>query len=573
MKARCWALTLIHLALVLFWGLPINAEVKLLSHETTTFPQYGVYLEHGGDELNDARVEFSKAPDDEVLEAIDRLREENGDEEVERDQEQPAREKGDENNERDTGDLPPMPKPAPTHSAAAKVLSFEDQRDDDESVLVVFLVDTTESMSGEPLERVRQGVRAISRELRKQDRVAVVRFGEESDLVLAPTPDPAKAYRAVEQLEIWPRRKTKIFDALSETIQGNTHKEIARKSPVPTLTGRYFVVVFSDGLDRGSFLKADDLKGTIADQNPRPIVMTVGVSRQSAAHKDLKRVAHFAGNPDNFFDNPDPSALQRAFKASLETARGQALVTFDVPHWYWEKGVHKAELAFKVGGRKQTIPLEVKLSPSEADLKTSKQWREDVDAVVQWSEDQDSAQQLLIYGCAGGAFLLVLGCIVVAAVFTSKRAARRKAQAFNEIKDQIKDQDERTRQREQAREARNKEELRQVKEQSRVPLGVLICLSGPMKGQRFGLMNANCIIGREMDQCDLVFPSDEERGDLRISRVHARFERAGAEWNVTCLSSQGMTAAGRRVNNGETYPVRFGDRIEMGDSVFDFTAP
>jgi Mg-chelatase subunit ChlD len=534
---------------------PAHADVEVLSHRTLNFPQYGVYIDADGADVSKARVAFEAKPDEEVSSAIKTLKEE-----------REALKNGEETT------LPKLPSPRPTYKAKGSVVEFPKQEDERESIFVVFLVDATQSMEGEPFQRVRRGVRAIARELRDDDRVAVVRFAEKSEVILAPTVGPSNAYRAVERMDIWTGRNTKIFDAISETVQGNTHKEIVKKSPLPLLSGRYFIVVFSDGLDRGSFIKADDLEGTIMTQTPRPIVITVGVSSKSNAHKDLKRVAHFAGNPNNFFDNPGPSLLGRAFADRLDVAQGQQLVTFKVPKWYWGKGKHPAQLILTVGDTEESLAVAVTLAPSTKRLDEAKRWRKKVDAVVTWRDDRDTTDQTLTYGAIGAAVLILLLIGIVVAVVFTRRSARRKAAAFNEIKGQMADQERRSLERDESREVRAKEELRRVAEQSRVPQAVLITMSGPMKGQRFGLMQTTCLVGRETDKCDLVFPSDDP-ADLRISRVHGKFERAGGDWNVTCVSDQGMAVAGRAIKNGESYPVRFGDMVEMGESAFEFTPP
>jgi hypothetical protein len=72
-------------------------------------------------------------------------------------------------------------------------------------------------------------------------------------------------------------------------------------------------------------------------------------------------------------------------------------------------------------------------------------------------------------------------------------------------------------------------------------------------------------IGREQ-QCDLLI------GDLTVSRIHARLERAADGWLLTDLgSTNGTRLNGWRIR--EPVPVRAGDRVAFGSAVFVMCEP
>ena len=89
--------------------------------------------------------------------------------------------------------------------------------------------------------------------------------------------------------------------------------------------------------------------------------------------------------------------------------------------------------------------------------------------------------------------------------------------------------------------------------------------SGPLAGQSFVLDRSPFSIGRGADN-DLVVP------DTSVSRRHAGLELQGDHWLLRDLGSSNGTFLNRQAVTGSPQPLRSGDLVGVGDSVFLFTA-
>jgi len=97
------------------------------------------------------------------------------------------------------------------------------------------------------------------------------------------------------------------------------------------------------------------------------------------------------------------------------------------------------------------------------------------------------------------------------------------------------------------------------------PTGILRAESGPLAGQSFALDRSPFNIGRSADN-DLVVP------DTPVSRRHACMELQGDRWFLRDLGSSNGTFLNRQAINDILQPLRSGDLVGIGDSVFVFTA-
>lgn len=88
--------------------------------------------------------------------------------------------------------------------------------------------------------------------------------------------------------------------------------------------------------------------------------------------------------------------------------------------------------------------------------------------------------------------------------------------------------------------------------------------SGPLAGQSFALDRSPFSIGRSADN-DLVVP------DTSVSRRHAGLELQGDRWLVRDLGSSNGTFLNHQAMTGSPQPLRSGDLVGIGDSVFVFT--
>jgi len=88
--------------------------------------------------------------------------------------------------------------------------------------------------------------------------------------------------------------------------------------------------------------------------------------------------------------------------------------------------------------------------------------------------------------------------------------------------------------------------------------------SGPLAGQSFALDRSPFSIGRSADN-DLVVP------DTLVSRQHSGLELQGDRWLLRDLGSSNGTFLNRQAVKDSPQPLRDGDLVGIGDSVFRFT--
>ncbi len=104
-----------------------------------------------------------------------------------------------------------------------------------------------------------------------------------------------------------------------------------------------------------------------------------------------------------------------------------------------------------------------------------------------------------------------------------------------------------------------------VEEDARVP--VLIVLQGQEIGRRYLINETSLVAGRHPRRADLLI-----RGDLEISSMHARLEKAGGAFLLTDLgSTNGTTVNGRPLRRGDPVTLSDGDRVVFGGTVLKFT--
>ncbi|MGH9410283.1 MAG: VWA domain-containing protein [Vicinamibacterales bacterium] len=106
---------------------------------------------------------------------------------------------------------------------------------------VLFVLDTSQSMEGERLARLKEAAHAAVGVLDAQDRVAVLTFSERLSRPLDWTPDRAAAGAAIDALAA--SGNTSLEDAALAAL---TLRQSAR--------GRMLALIFSDGLDTASWL-------------------------------------------------------------------------------------------------------------------------------------------------------------------------------------------------------------------------------------------------------------------------------------------------------------------------------
>jgi VWFA-related protein len=126
---------------------------------------------------------------------------------------------------------------------------------------VVFVFDLSASVAGEPLSQLKVASRAVLDGLRPEDRVGLIGFSDAVRLGSALTRDRARI--AASLSEVSPGGGTSLVDAAFAGMM------VAESEP-----GRSLVIVFTDGLDTGSWLAPD----AATDIARRTGVVVYGVS-------------------------------------------------------------------------------------------------------------------------------------------------------------------------------------------------------------------------------------------------------------------------------------------------------
>ena len=94
----------------------------------------------------------------------------------------------------------------------------------------------------------------------------------------------------------------------------------------------------------------------------------------------------------------------------------------------------------------------------------------------------------------------------------------------------------------------------------------LLCIGGPLTGQRFPIRIDTTRIGRSKAYNDVVLA-----GDLRASKRHATIVARGARYFVVDKRSRNRTYVNRhKIGEDEEFGLNFGDEMEVGSAIFRF---
>lgn len=160
----------------------------------------------------------------------------------------------------------------------------------DRGIAAVLAIDTSRTMKGEPLERAKEAALSFLGQLGSFDRIAVVSFSGEVEVVTPFDAPRARAKLAIDELaETQSSLSTVLWDGVYESIQ------MLRADPA--LPRRGFVIVFSDGTDGGSKHELDEViqLGRGDGTKPRTPVFTVGYARFGGGLDEMKRLSRGTG--------------------------------------------------------------------------------------------------------------------------------------------------------------------------------------------------------------------------------------------------------------------------------------
>ncbi len=138
----------------------------------------------------------------------------------------------------------------------------------------VVAIDTSRTMKGQPFERAKAAAVEFLDLLEPRDRVAIVAFSDEAELLV-----PFEASKAAARVELGGLQvneaslQTALFDAVHVSVEAiRTGSDLPRRS---------FVILFSDGKDAGSRRSLEEVVETASPGETRPptLLFTIGYDR------------------------------------------------------------------------------------------------------------------------------------------------------------------------------------------------------------------------------------------------------------------------------------------------------
>ena len=199
---------------------------------------------------------------------------------------------------------------------------------------VVFTFDLSDSVSGERLVNLRDASGAVLSGLRKEDQAALIAFNRR--VIVGPplTPDIARVRQALEDAE--PRGATSLIDA-----------SFAGMMLAGSDAGRGLVIVFSDGRDTSSWLKAN----AVVDAAKRSDAVVYGIAAGLAPKEAfLADLTNQTGG--RLFKIESTKGLSDVFLEVLDEFRQRYLVSYS-PTGVTQDGWH--QLTVRVKGRNATV--------------------------------------------------------------------------------------------------------------------------------------------------------------------------------------------------------------------------
>lgn len=224
-------------------------------------------------------------------------------------------------------------------------------------VSTMLVLDTSGSVAGDKLGRLREGVRAVLSTVRPQDEVGLLTFSEELSLRVPAGPDATRVARALDG--VGARGATALFDALYAGLALASER------------GRSLLVLFTDGEDNLSWLDRADAARALEVSNV--LLQVVGMAGPTGrepeidsrsglllgfrSSKDepphvatLRRLAESTGG--RFWAAGSPGGIATAFRAMVEAMKTRYVLRFD-PGRERRPGRHEIEV--KLRGRRGKV--------------------------------------------------------------------------------------------------------------------------------------------------------------------------------------------------------------------------
>jgi VWFA-related protein len=201
---------------------------------------------------------------------------------------------------------------------------------------VILALDMSESVAGERLDHLRSAGHALLNGLKKNDQAALVTFRGDVTLDADLNGDSQVVSGALDDAE--PEGETALVDgAYAAMVLGESD------------VGRALLIVFSDGLDTASWLKAD----SVLEAARRSDVVAYAVSVGRLKADFLRDLTSFTGG--RLFEVEKTANLRAIFLSVLEEFRQRYLVSY-TPRGVAKDGWHRLTVKVKRGGTVKARP-------------------------------------------------------------------------------------------------------------------------------------------------------------------------------------------------------------------------
>jgi VWFA-related protein len=180
----------------------------------------------------------------------------------------------------------------------------------------VLVLDSSDSVRGERLTALKAAGRAFLLSLRAEERATVFTFSQEVRRRGAPEGDPMQMVQEIEGIE--GAGSTSVFDALFAAFVTVGKRE------------RGLIVLFSDGADNFSWLRADDVRRVAAQSSALLEVVTVRNGADPSARDHLDTLRDIAGaTGGRVWEAESPLRLEEAFAKVLGAMRAGYVLRYE----------------------------------------------------------------------------------------------------------------------------------------------------------------------------------------------------------------------------------------------------
>jgi len=174
---------------------------------------------------------------------------------------------------------------------------------------LALVIDTSGSMAGEPIEYVREGLLRMLDDLRPEDRVSIIAFSDEAEILVETAPGDATADLTLAIDAIYANGSTNIYDGL------RTGYELVVATTEPGRQSR--VVLLSDGEATAGITSSSKIVAMSAGFNAiGHSLATIGIGEDF--DPVLMRELSEAGG-GSFYYLEDPAAVQEVFEQEVTT--------------------------------------------------------------------------------------------------------------------------------------------------------------------------------------------------------------------------------------------------------------